>query len=134
MNEEKQVVTALRTEPLQIEFLYWEECPSHERALRLLRDVLAQEQVPADIQMIRIESDEEAERLHFPGSPTIRVNGYDIDEDPAAPVGLSCRVYRTADGQTSPLPPRELIERAIRVQTRDPQLSNPAIGAEQQTR
>lgn len=123
-------VASMLTEPLQIEFLYWEECPSHERALRLLKDVLNEENVPAHIQMIRVESDAEAEKLHFPGSPTIRVNGFDVDDNPADPIGLSCRVYHEADGSVSPLPPREKIVRAIRDQTRAPQLTNPAMGAE----
>jgi hypothetical protein len=41
---------------------------------------------------------EQAEAARFPGSPTVLVNGRDPFADPAAPVGLSCRVYGTADG------------------------------------
>ena len=41
---------------------------------------------------------EEAEAVRFRGSPTILVNGQDPFADPDAPVGLSCRVYRTDAG------------------------------------
>ena len=44
------------------------------------------------------QTPEEAEAARFRGSPTVLVDGRDPFADPAAPVGLSCRVYRTADG------------------------------------
>jgi hypothetical protein len=100
--------------PLAIDFLYWEECPSHERALALLRDVLREENAAADLRLQRIDTEDEARSWSFPGSPTIRVNGTDIDNNPALPVGLACRAYRRDDGRISPLPPRSLLVRAIR--------------------
>lgn len=118
----------LHHETIQIEFLYWEDCPSHARALQLLKDVLAQEGVQADIQMLEVNTDEEAEKLRFPGSPTIRINGADIDDNPAVPVGLSCRTYRQEDGKLSPLPSRDMILWAIRKAARDPQIDNPPLG------
>jgi len=45
-----------------------------------------------------VESIEEAERLGFHGSPSIRVDGVDVFADADTAVGLSCRVYRTPDG------------------------------------
>jgi hypothetical protein len=100
---------------LHIDFLYWEDCPSHEAALELLRSVLADEHVAAALSILDVETDADAEALRFPGSPTIRVNGQDIDptvDDDV--VGLTCRAYRTPAGKISPLPPRELIVNAIR--------------------
>ncbi len=99
-----------------IEFLYFEDCPSHGPALQRLREVLAREGLPAEPRVTRVETDEQAARLGFPGSPTIRVDGEDIDPEGAAanPVGLSCRVYRTSDGRFTPLPPEELIREALR--------------------
>lgn len=117
----------LRNLPLSIEFLFYADCPSHERALKLLRDVLADEDLPANIAIHEVTSDAEAEKIRFPGSPTIRVNGHDIEDNPGAPIGLSCRAYRDAGGKLGPLPPRELIERAVRQAARDPQLTNPAM-------
>ena len=101
---------------MHIEFLYWEDCPSHERALEILREVLAAEGVDAQVQIRRIDTDDEAQTERFLGSPTIRIDGIDID--PAAGeqsfYALSCRAYTRDDGRISPLPPAEMIRRAVR--------------------
>jgi hypothetical protein len=103
-----------RKDSVDIEFLYWDECPSHERALEILQDVLNTEEVPATVSIRQVETDEDAEAMRFPGSPTIRVNGADIqptaEEDV---VGLTCRAYQTPAGKISPLPPRDLIVEAL---------------------
>ena len=100
---------------MHIEFLYWEECPSHEEALARLREVLAEEGVKAEIEVRRIDTEEQAQAERFIGSPTIRINGVDID--PAAErqtfYSLTCRAYTRDDGRISPLPPVETIRRAI---------------------
>jgi hypothetical protein len=97
-----------------VDFLYWEDCPSHERALNLLNEVVQEEGIHADIRKQQIETDEDAERLQFPGSPTIRVAGTDIDETSDLPVGLTCRIYRLPNGKMSPLPQRDTIVAAFR--------------------
>jgi hypothetical protein len=99
---------------VQIEFLFWEDCPSHERALELLREVIAEENIPADIALAEVTTEEEAERLKFPGSPTIRVAGQDIVEGAEGPYGLTCRAYVLPSGKISPLPSRESIAVALR--------------------
>lgn len=99
-----------------IEFFYWEECPSHERALTILRDVMAEEGIAAPVDVIEVKTEEEAQRYRFYGSPTIHINGRDIVpplEDAGEP-SLTCRAYRRADGRISPLPPREQIVAALR--------------------
>jgi hypothetical protein len=60
-------------------------------------------------------TDEDAERLRFPGSPTIRVDGVDVDPVGATQMGtaLTCRVYRREDGRFSPVPSKEMIRRAL---------------------
>ena len=99
----------------RIEFLYFEDCPSHEAALALLREVLAEAQVSAPVEIIRVETDEEAQSYTFYGSPTIRIDGNDIAPLPEGmdQPALTCRGYRRADGRISPLPPRELIKAAL---------------------
>lgn len=98
---------------MRIEFLYWEECASHDEALARLRDVLAEAGVHDPVQVIRIDTEEQAQRLGFPGSPTIRINGTDIAPPLEQPFGLTCRVYLTDDGRVTPLPTRETIRRAV---------------------
>ena len=100
---------------MRIEFLYWSGCPSHPEARDLLREVLADRGVTAQVEEHEVTSQEEAERLAFPGSPTIRVDGADVD--PAGADGramLACRIYRLPDGRVSPVPSREQLEAALR--------------------
>jgi hypothetical protein len=90
----------------RVEFLWWDECPSWERALDGLRAAMVEAELdPGTIEMRRISSEEEAGAERFPGSPTIRVEGADVAEQPGEPqYGLTCRVYRRRDGRVSPLP------------------------------
>jgi hypothetical protein len=99
----------------KIEFLFWEDCPSHPQALKLLQEVMVETGVESPVEMIEVLTDEEAARLQFAGSPTIRVDGVDIDAAGAAQMGtaLTCRVYRLEDGRFSPVPSREMIRRAL---------------------
>ncbi len=99
---------------MHIQFLYYEECPSHEVGLQRLRDVLAQEGINPPIEIIKVETDEQAAALRFTGSPTILINGADI-----VPVSadtcfrLTCRTYRLEDGRFAPLPSAEMIRAAL---------------------
>jgi hypothetical protein len=98
-----------------IEVLYFDGCPSYEHAVSLVRQALAAEQLTAPIQLIRVETDAEAQRHRFYGSPTIRINGEDIAPLPAgATPRLACRVYRSPDGQLAPVPTYETLVAALR--------------------
>ena len=100
---------------LHVSFLYFADCPSHEAALERLRQVLTEEGIDAEVAVVKIETDAEAEQWRFVGSPTILVEGRDIDPPPPdVQVALTCRVYRREDGRISPLPPLELIRRSLR--------------------
>lgn len=99
---------------MRIEFLYWEECPSHPEALARLRAILAEEELDVPVEVIRVDSEERAVRERFPGSPTIRINGTDIQPPGDLPLGLSCRAYHTDEGRVTPLPTTEMIRRAVR--------------------
>jgi hypothetical protein len=96
---------------VKVELLWWAGCPSYPEARELLEDVLAGR---AEIEMREVHSEEEAEALGFPGSPTIRVDGRDVDPAAAgAPPSLSCRIYHLPDGRVSPVPSREQLEEAL---------------------
>ena len=89
----------------RVEFLWWRGCPSWERALADLREAVAEIGLdPEAIELKEIESEADAAREGFVGSPTIRVDGLDVQPAPGEPVGLNCRVYRRRDGRVSPLP------------------------------
>jgi hypothetical protein len=99
---------------MRVELLYFDACPSYERLLPRLRELVAESDARAAPELRRIQSIEEAERERFLGSPTVRVDGVDVD--PAASgrkdFGLKCRLYRSRQG-TTPLPPEEWIRDAL---------------------
>lgn len=99
----------------KIEFLYWEDCPSHPEAWKRLQEVMAQVGLQAPIEKIEVVTDDDAERLNFPGSPTIRINNVDVDPAGAAQMGtaLTCRVYILEDGRYSPVPSEEMLRHAL---------------------
>jgi hypothetical protein len=101
-----------------VELLWWRGCPSWERALSELRTAMEAVGLDSGAALVReIETDAEAESADFVGSPTIRVDGTDIQPPGDLPTGLTCRVYRLRDGRISALPePAEVaaaLERAI---------------------
>ena len=88
-----------------VEFLWWEGCPSHERALAELRDAMRSAGLdPESVEVRHVGSEDEAARERFAGSPTIRVDGRDVQPPVDEPAGLTCRVYRLRDGRVSPTP------------------------------
>ena len=101
---------------LRVELLWWEGCPSHPRALADLRAAMAEAGLdPAAVEVREIETDAQAGAEGFPGSPTIRVSGRDVQPPPEEePGGLTCRVYRRRDGRVSPTPDPEDVREALR--------------------
>lgn len=85
---------------MKIEVLYVEGCPNHEALLSRLRELLASTRVAADIDPVRIEGPDDAERERFLGSPTIRIDGEDVEPgaDQRNDFGLKCRLFATPDG------------------------------------
>jgi hypothetical protein len=100
---------------VKVELLWWEGCPSYPEAVTDLERVLHEEGIRAPVELVEIESDEQARRERFPGSPTIRLDGADaLPADPSEPFGLTCRVYRLRDGRPSATPDPEDLREAIR--------------------
>lgn len=91
---------------MKIEVLYFDGCPSHEALLTRLPELMTQEGVEADIELKHIESVQEAERERFLGSPTLRIDGEDVDPTAAerTDFGLKCRLYATPDGLRGRIP------------------------------
>ena len=106
-----------RVEELEVRFLYYEGCSSHEEALERLRQVLEQEGIQANIEVVKVETEKQAKQLGFPGSPTILVNGHDIDPPSKPQYALTCRAYKLEDGRISPLPSVSIIRRGVRAQS-----------------
>jgi hypothetical protein len=99
---------------VRIEVLYFDACPNHEALLPRLREILARSGVSAEIDLRRIASDEAAQRDRFLGSPTVRINGRDIEPEAGrrTDYGLKCRLYRTPTG-LSGQPEQDLLQAAL---------------------
>jgi hypothetical protein len=93
-----------------IEILTFSGCPNRERALALVSEILAEAGAEADVRLVDVPDPETAKRTRFLGSPTIRVNGRDIEPgaDERREFVLSCRVFRTDGGLTGEPDPRWL--------------------------
>ena len=88
-----------------VELLFWEGCPSHPQALADLRAAMAELGLDTDAIIVReVDTDAGAEREGFVGSPTIRIDGVDIQGPGDEPAALTCRVYHRRDGRISPVP------------------------------
>ena len=91
---------------MKIEVLYFDGCPTYKKTEETLREVLAAEGMEAEVELVAVNTDEEARRQKFPGSPTIRVGGRDIFPTPEREdYRLGCRIYATVEGlRGSPTP------------------------------
>lgn len=97
----------------RIELLWWRECPSWNRALAELREEMrALGLDPDSVEVREVATEEDAKCERFVGSPTIRIDGRDI-QPTHEPAGLTCRVYRLRDGRISPLPDRAEVRVAL---------------------
>ena len=83
---------------MKIELLYFDGCPSWKDGLDNLKAALKEEGITVSVDMIKVDDDEEANRLRFLGSPSFRVNGQDLWYEERDTYSLSCRVYPTPDG------------------------------------
>jgi hypothetical protein len=99
----------------RVEVLVFDGCPNVDVALGRARAAVSSANVPVDVRVVRVESEEEARRLRFLGSPTVRVDGVDIE--PGAKdrddFGLQCRVY-SVGGRLEGAPPAEWIVAVLR--------------------
>jgi len=94
-----------------IEVLYTPGCCNHPPALERVRQGLRLADLDQPIAEISVRDEATARALQFPGSPTVRINGVDVESGVGAFIGLGCRLY--ADG--SGLPSEQAIMRAVQV-------------------
>jgi hypothetical protein len=99
---------------MKIEVLYVPNCPNHAVALERLHKVLSTEGFQKHVSEVLVRDAEMAQSLRFPGSPTIRVNGHDVEpqSESTAAFGLMCRLYSDGSGAPSQQRLRAAIEKA----------------------
>jgi len=99
---------------MKVEVLYFGGCPNHAPALEMVRRVLDREKIHAEVRLIEVTDEKAAESERFLGSPSVRVNGVDIEqgrEDDSPFFG--CRTYTVA-GKTVGVPPERWLVEALR--------------------
>jgi hypothetical protein len=79
-----------------VTLLFFDGCPNWQTTNGNL-EVLAVE-LGFDFDRRHVETDEDAQRLQFRGSPTVLIDGRDVFATGDEPVGLSCRMYQTGSG------------------------------------
>ena len=86
---------------MKVEVLFFDGCPNHEALLPHLRELLnAAEAEDTEIRLVRVEDAKTAEAERFLGSPTVRVDGEDVEPgaDERTDFGLKCRLFTTPQG------------------------------------
>ncbi len=99
---------------MKIEILYFDGCPNHRPAVDRVKAILAELGLEAEISEIKVDDTTTAQSVGFLGSPTVRIDGLDIE--PAARAsrefGMKCRIY--SEGRKNEgVPSSELIRSAL---------------------
>jgi peroxiredoxin len=98
----------------RVELLWWDGCPSHEEAGRLLDSTLdAMGRSDVRVRRVHVGKQADAAARAFPGSPTFQVGGLDLFPSDAPPA-LGCRVYQRPDGRLAPLPSADQLRERLR--------------------
>jgi hypothetical protein len=100
---------------MRVQLLYFDGCPNATKALEDLNAVLDAEGLTVDVERIRVRNPSHARRLQFLGSPSIRVDGRDVEPEARSRTdyGFMCRTYHSSERVAS-TPSRKQILRAIR--------------------
>ena len=98
----------------KIEIFYFDACPTWRQTAADVERLLAEAHIEADVKLVEVTSDEAARSLRFLGSPTVRVDGVDVDASArdATTFGMQCRVY-DAGGRLVASPPMAWIRTAL---------------------
>jgi hypothetical protein len=84
----------------RVEILYFDGCPNHEAARELVEHAAAQLSIEPQIELVRVDDADGAAELRFLGSPTVRVDGRDVEPgaEERREFVFACRVYRSKRG------------------------------------
>jgi hypothetical protein len=103
-----------------IDILYFPGCPHHDAARELVERIAAEAGIDTNLRLVEVTSIADAERIRFLGSPTVRMNGHDVEPgaDDRDTFTLACRVYRTESGRLSGIPPKNGYEPRFTIPSR----------------
>jgi hypothetical protein len=98
---------------MRIDLLYFTGCPSWQDGLKNLKTTLAHEGLQAEIRLVQVEDNDDAERLRFLGSPSFQINDADLWPEQRETYALSCRLYATPQGMQG-APTVEMLQEKLR--------------------
>lgn len=98
----------------RVEILYFDGCPNHEPAQALVERLASELRVEPEIELVEVADPEAAATLRFLGSPTVRVDGVDVElgAEERRDFAFSCRIYRN-DGGASEQPAESWVRDAL---------------------
>ncbi len=100
---------------LNIRLMHVPGCHSWKDALDVLEEAMVEAGIKSTISINIIETDEEAAQFKFVGSPSIHINGEDVDalsKKITQYRASSCRPY-FYEGRSYDYPPKEMIVSAL---------------------
>ena len=97
----------------KIEFMYFEGCPSYKQSLKNLKEALIELDINEAVKLINVKSPEQAKELSFYGSPTIKIDGLDL-EGRKRDFSYSCRLYNIA-GKLIGVPTKDYIREKLQL-------------------
>ncbi len=97
-----------------IELLWFQDCPNHEATEALLRARMARAGITAPVHRAEVADEATGIRLRFPGSPTIRIDGIDVEPgwEWSGDGTPRCRLFATSQGLRG-VPQAEWIDIAL---------------------
>ena len=98
----------------RVEILYFDGCPNHEPARALVERLASELRVEPEIELVEVADPEAADTLRFLGSPTVRIDGVDVEPgaEERRDFAFSCRIYRN-DGGASEQPAESWVRDAL---------------------
>ncbi len=108
-------ITQVPRKVVEIYIMYIQGCPGVINVAEYVKEIIDEEEVGAEINLVLIETLEDAKRLHFTGSPTVRINGKDVETDflDIKDYGMQSRQYYT-NGRKYDYPPKSMIKDAVK--------------------
>jgi hypothetical protein len=110
-------MTVVGESPIRVEFLAREDCPNRGMALHVLERAIAESGVHVTLKVVDVKSEAQAQRRQFLGSPSVRVDGIDVEPGACGRTDftLACRLYRCGQGGLQGWPDASWIRGALLV-------------------
>ena len=89
-------------------------CPGTELAIARVRQATEELGIATNLRLVTVDTEQRAALLGFEGSPTVRIDGIDVEAEPGPrPFGLTCRLYRDENGAVERAPSVASIRAAL---------------------